>query len=48
MIIREIQLEDNAQIEAVIRGCFPEFKIPLEGTAYADPETKKPSDTLGF
>lgn len=38
--IREIQAGDNAQIEAVIRGCFPEFKIPLEGTAYADPETK--------
>lgn len=38
--IREIQAGDNAQIEAVIRACFPEFNIPLEGTAYADPETK--------
>lgn len=41
IVIREIQPEDNAQIEAAIRGCFPEFKIPLEGTAYADVETKK-------
>ena len=39
--IREIQPQDNQAIEAVIRGCFHEFKIPLEGTAYADPETKK-------
>ena len=38
--IREIQPQDNQAIEAVIRGCFHEFKIPLEGTAYADPETK--------
>ncbi|WP_299890529.1 GNAT family N-acetyltransferase [uncultured Lacinutrix sp.] len=41
IIIREIELGDNAQIEQVIRGCFPEFKIPLEGTAYTDPETKR-------
>lgn len=40
MIIREIKLDDNAQIEKVIRDCFPEFNIPLEGTAYEDPETK--------
>ena len=39
--IREIQADDNQAIEQVIRGCFHEFKIPLEGTAYADPETKK-------
>jgi len=37
--IREIQPKDNAQIEAVIRGCFHEFKIPLVGTAYEDDET---------
>ncbi|APY00657.1 GNAT family N-acetyltransferase [Lacinutrix venerupis] len=41
MVIREIMLEDNAQIEGVIRACFPEFNIPLKGTAYADPETKR-------
>ncbi len=40
-VIREIQSEDNAPLEAVIRGCFHEFKIPLEGTAYEDPETKQ-------
>ena len=37
--IREIQPQDNAQIESVIRGCFHEFKIPLVGTAYEDEET---------
>ncbi|WP_142786497.1 GNAT family N-acetyltransferase [Changchengzhania lutea] len=37
--IREIQPQDNQQIEAVIRDCFHEFKIPLEGTAYSDKET---------
>ncbi len=41
IVIREIQAKDNTQIEAVIRSCFPEFNIPLEGTAYADPETKR-------
>lgn len=41
IVIREIQPEDNAQLEQVIRACFHEFKIPLEGTAYTDPETKK-------
>ncbi len=39
IVIREIQPKDNAQIEGVIRACFHEFKIPLEGTAYTDPET---------
>ena len=39
IIIREIQAEDNLQIEAVIKGCFPEFKIPLKGTAFEDVET---------
>lgn len=41
IVIREIKAEDNAQIEAVIRACFHEFKIPLEGTAYADDETPR-------
>ncbi|OIQ16331.1 GNAT family N-acetyltransferase [Lacinutrix sp. MedPE-SW] len=40
-IIREIEQQDNAALESVIRACFPEFDIPLEGTAFADPETKK-------
>lgn len=41
IVIREIKPEDNAEMEQVIRGCFHEFKIPLEGTAYTDPETKQ-------
>ncbi|MGB1307646.1 MAG: GNAT family N-acetyltransferase [Oceanihabitans sp.] len=41
ILIREIEQKDNAQIEAAIRGCFPEFEIPLEGTAYEDPETSR-------
>ncbi|MFK7780826.1 GNAT family N-acetyltransferase [Psychroserpens sp.] len=39
IVIREIRPEDNPQIEAVIKACFPEFKIPLKGTAYEDAET---------
>ena len=39
--IREIQQSDNALIERVIRDCFPEFNLPLIGTAYEDPETKQ-------
>ncbi|WP_111306777.1 GNAT family N-acetyltransferase [Confluentibacter sediminis] len=41
IVIREIQPKDNKQIEAIIRACFHEFKIPLEGTAYADVETTR-------
>ena len=39
IVIREIRPEDNPQIEAVIKDCFHEFKIPLKGTAYEDAET---------
>ncbi|MEY8848726.1 GNAT family N-acetyltransferase [Psychroserpens sp. XS_ASV72] len=39
IVIREIRPEDNPQIEAVIKACFPEFDIPLKGTAYEDAET---------
>lgn len=39
IVIREIRPEDNLQMEAVIKACFPEFKIPLKGTAYEDAET---------
>lgn len=39
IVIRKIEVKDNAEIEAVIRGCFIEFNLPLEGTAYADKET---------
>ena len=41
IVIREIEPQDNAQIEQVIRACFHEFEIPLEGTAYADKETPR-------
>ncbi|MFV9551329.1 GNAT family N-acetyltransferase [Algibacter sp. PT7-4] len=39
IVIREIEPQDNKQLEQVIRACFHEFKIPLEGTAYSDAET---------
>ena len=39
IIIRKIKQTDNKQIEHVIRACFPEFGLPLVGTAYADKET---------
>lgn len=41
IVIRKIKPEDNTQLEAVIRACFHEFKIPLKGTAYEDPETRQ-------
>lgn len=41
IVIRKIEPNDNAQIEQIIRACFHEFKIPLEGTAYSDKETPK-------
>ncbi|WP_339894335.1 GNAT family N-acetyltransferase [uncultured Algibacter sp.] len=41
IVIREIEPQDNAQLEQVIRACFHEFKIPLEGTAYSDAETPR-------
>ena len=41
IVIREIEQRDNAQIEAAIRDCFPEFGLPLVGTAYADEETPR-------
>lgn len=41
IIIREIKKSDNPQMEQVIKDCFPEFGIPLTGTAYEDVETTK-------
>lgn len=38
--IREIQPEDNQDIEQVIRNCFYEYSMPLKGTAYEDEATK--------
>jgi len=39
IVIREIRPEDNLQMEAVIKGCFLDFNLPLVGTAYEDDET---------
>lgn len=41
ILIRKIKPNDNVQLEQVIRLCFHEFKIPLQGTAYSDKETSK-------
>ena len=41
IVIREIEPQDNVELEQVIRACFHEFKIPLEGTAYSDNETPR-------
>ena len=41
LVIRKIEPKDNAQLEQVIRACFPEFEIPFEGTAYSDKETPR-------
>ena len=37
-IIREIEREDNGEIENVIRTCLIEFGADHEGTAWADPD----------
>lgn len=39
--VRQIQANDNAKLEQVIKSIFPEFGLPLVGTAYADAETGK-------
>lgn len=41
MRIREIKIEDNSQIELVIKSTFKELGLPLEGTAYEDKETTR-------
>lgn len=41
IVIREIRKQDNARIEQIIRAAFPEFNIPLTGTAYEDEETPR-------
>ena len=40
MIIREIKLEDNAQIEAIITACFEEFGLPKAGSSLEDEDVK--------
>jgi putative acetyltransferase len=39
MRIREIQFNDNSQIETVIKSIFIELQLPLTGTVYEDEET---------
>ena len=39
MVIREIQINDNPQIEKVIKDTFIEVGLPLKGTAYEDKDT---------
>ena len=39
MRIREIQFNDNSQIESVIKSIFRELQLPLTGTVYEDVET---------
>jgi putative acetyltransferase len=41
MRIREIQVEDNLQIESVIKSTFIELGLPLTRTAYEDIETTR-------
>lgn len=38
MVIREIQISDNPKIRKVIQSTFLELQLPLEGTAYSDPD----------
>ncbi|MCJ8013481.1 GNAT family N-acetyltransferase [Paenibacillus sp. KQZ6P-2] len=37
MLIREIQEQDNKQVESLIRSCLVEFGANKPGTAWADP-----------
>ena len=38
-LIREIEPDDNPELEAIIKSIFPEFGLPLIGTTYEDYET---------
>lgn len=40
-LIRKIKPEDNSAIDQVIKDIFPEFNIPVVGTAYQDKETPR-------
>lgn len=41
IILREIEPKDNKQLESVIRAIFPEYNLPMVGTAYEDEETPR-------
>jgi len=40
-LIRKIRPEDNHKIELIIKAIFPEFNMPMVGTAYEDKETSQ-------
>lgn len=40
-LIRKIKPKDNSAIEQVIKDIFPEFNMPMVGTAYEDKETPR-------
>lgn len=39
MLIRKIKFADNPFIEEIIKSAILEFKLPMTGTAFEDPET---------
>jgi putative acetyltransferase len=41
MLIREIKPGDNKQIEAIMRACFEEFKLPIVGSSLEDKDVSK-------
>jgi len=40
IIIRDIQLEDNLEIETIIKNVLEDFKVPKTKSSYADPSLK--------
>lgn len=40
-LIRKIRPEDNPIMERIIKAIFPEFNMPMVGTAYEDKETSQ-------
>ena len=38
-LIRRIEQTDNQEIEQIIKAIFPEFNMPMVGTAFEDKET---------
>ena len=40
-LIRRIEQTDNQEIEQIIKAIFPEFNMPMVGTAFEDKETPR-------
>ena len=38
-LVRKIESRDNSEIEHIIKAIFPEFNMPIVGTAFGDKET---------